>query len=84
VGEHVGQAVDGLAFPKADLGRMDTITLRDLRRGLLALNGFDDHLGLQARRMILSGLRHCLLLIFNAATPSKKGSLFAQKTWSTT
>src|SRR5579884_169602 len=79
VGEHVGQALDRLAFPKADLGRVDAKGLGDLRGGFLAFDRLDGHLGLQARRMILSGLRHSFSLFSNAAPPSKKGALFCPK-----
>ena len=58
IAENIGQPRQGLFLSASDLRWMYTKHLCNLRRRLVRLDRFHGHLGLQARRMILSGLRH--------------------------
>src|SRR5664279_482234 len=58
IAKHVRQSRHRLALPKPDLRRMHPISLRNLRRRLVPPDRLNGHLRLQARRMILPGLRH--------------------------
>ena len=54
----IGQPGQRLLLPPSHLGRVDPERLRDLRRGLVPLDGLHGHFRLQAGRMILTGCGH--------------------------
>ena len=58
IAENIGQTSRGFFLPTPNLRWMDTKHLRSLGHRLMRLDRFHRHFRLQARRVILSRLRH--------------------------
>jgi hypothetical protein len=78
-----GKPGQGLLLPASHLSGMDAKYLRDLRGGLVRLDGLHGDLGLQAGRVISCGFGALTLLHFQCRPPSEKGCFRVQKSRTT-